>query len=356
MVNAFGCNKFYMKIKFKKMKSLLLFLLILQISATAQSVKIASIRVSPIIGSVLHNLSYTIKLPDKKIALLAQYLKNQDNILEQEIKNGVPMLKDLDLFSFETLKFNEIIRANPSETFYQTDQLNISIISCALIFRNRLKIDNVQIEKLLKLNQNKIDDKAEIVQLSEILNSSQTAKLFELISAKEASDWALRDWNKFKDFKIADGLDSIEVYNNIYDYRRKRLAFHNFYTRIDQKDSVAKGGFRHSTTDLPRVFLKVLKADKYRVYFEKSNIVDVDATAKKNWDDIKLLGLANDIDSVKAKSDLRHYEMNVRFANDRVFIENSLKSVFERQDLVNDKPKILKDLERARSNSINNRF
>lgn len=338
------------------MKSTLFFLLLLQISVSAQNVKISATRISPVIECVLHDFSSAVQLPDEKLALLVQYLENQDERLQQEIKNGVTILKDLELFSFEPNKFNEIIQVKPSETFYQTDHLKISVISCALMFRNRLKIDNIQIEELLKLNQKKTDDKTEILKLSEILKSSQTTKLFELISAKEASDWALRDWKKFKEFKITDGLDSVEVYNVIYHYRSKRLAFHNFYTRIDQKDSVAKGGFRHSTTDLPRIFLKALKAERYRIYFEKSNKDEVDAIAMENWNDIKSLGLGNDIDSVKAKSDIWNYEMSARFAGNRVFIENSLNSVFARQDLVNHKPAILKELEKARSNSINNRF
>lgn len=338
------------------MKNILFPLLLLTFSVNAQNVKIRNPNLSPVIASVFQDFSATVKLPTEKSALLAQYLQHQDECLLQEVKNGGPILKDLDLFSFDPVQFNQIIRAKPTDPFYQKAKLNISAISCALMFRNRLKIDPTQLDKLLKLNQQRTDDKTEVLQLSELLNPKQTAKLFELISTKEASDWALRDWQKFKTFKITDGLDSVEVYNIISDYRIKRLAFHNFYTRIDLKDSVDKGGFRHSTTDVHRVFLKALKTERYRIYFEKSNKDEVDAITMKNWEEIKSLGLANGMDSVKVTKELLNYEMDARFAGNQVFIENSLKSVFARQDLVNNKPAILRELEKAKSNSVNNKF
>lgn len=338
------------------MKNILFSLLLFALSVNAQSVKKRTVNVSPVIASLLQDFSSTVKLPDDKLVLLIKYLQNQERIIQQEIKNGSPILQILDLFAFEPNKVNQLTGAKPSDVYYQKGNLNISSISYALLFRNRLKFDDVQIEKLLQLNQKEKDEKIAVIRLSGIINSIQTNKLFELIYAKEASDWAIRDWQKFKDFKITDGLDSLEVYNIIYNYRCKRLAFHHFYTKIGQEDSVAKAGFRHSTTDLPRVFLKALKPGKYRTYFEKSNRDEVEAIVKKNWGDLKLLGLGNKIDSATVKSVLWNYEMDSRFAGNRVFIENSLKSVFARQDLVNRKPAILKKLEKERSNSINNKF
>lgn len=331
-------------------------MLLLEISVNAQSVKKITVNVSPVIRSLLHDFSSTVKLPEEKLVVFIRYLQNQESIIQHEMRNGAPILKILDLFAFEPNKVNQLIGAKPSDAYYQKGNLNISTITYALLFRDRLKIDDVQIEKLLQLNQKEKDEKIAIIRLLEIIDSNRTNKLFELIYAKEASEWAIRDWQKFKDFKITDGLDSLEVYNIIYNYRCKRLAFHHFYTKIGQEDSVAKAGFRHSTTDLPRVFLQALKPVKYRTYFEKSNMDEVEAIVKKNWNEIRLLGLGNNTDSATVKSDLRNYEMDSRFAGNMVFIENSLKSVFVRQDLVNSKPVILRKLEKARNNSINNKF
>lgn len=328
----------------------------LKLSVNAQSVKKKPVNVSPVITSLLQDFSSTVKLPDEKLVVLMKYIKNQERIVLQEMKNGAPILKILNLFVFEPDKVNQLIGAKPSDVYYQKGNLNISAISYALLFRDRLKINDVQIEQLLQLNQKEREEKIAIIRLLEIIGSNRTNKLFELIYAKEASDWAIRDWRKFKDFKITDGLDSVEVYNLIYNYRCKRLACHHFYTKIGQEDSVAKAGFRHSTTDLPRVFLKALTPGKYRTYFEKSNLDEVEAIVKKNWNDIRLLGLGNPTDSARVKRDLRNYEMDSRYAGNMVFIENSLKSVFVRQDLVNNKPEILKKLEKVRSNSTNDKF
>ncbi|MBB6235544.1 hypothetical protein HDC90_000141 [Pedobacter sp. AK013] len=99
-------------------------------------------------------------------------------------------------------------------------------------------------------------------------------------------------------------------------------------------------------TEFERILniLGIEKIERYLFVKAQNQVMD---KSKADWQSLQKYGLSKGLDSVKVFKEIQEYELKLLIAQERLALNNTQKNVFDKKDIEDNRPRILKDLEQA---------
>ncbi|WP_348048787.1 hypothetical protein [Mucilaginibacter sp.] len=138
--------------------------------------------------------------------------------------------------------------------------------------------------------------------------------------------WTNKNWQLLKNFGLNKGVDSAIVNQQNLEYEvKKAITFKNIPN--SEVPVIVKR---------PAILLQL----------------DVSRNTKRKWELIQKYGLATGLDSIKIKQEIQNYEQKRVVTIEQYSISLSEKDALARNELEENKPQVLKDLDRAVQSAI----
>jgi len=93
--------------------------------------------------------------------------------------------------------------------------------------------------------------------------------------------------------------------------------------------------------------LNELGIEKFDMYLSVKTQSQAVNRAKADWQNLQKYGLSQGLDSAKTNKEIQAYEVKWLIANERLAMNNSQKNAFDKKDIEDKRPQILKSLEEA---------